>query len=507
MNMLQIPRRVWLTPGERLIEFEAHVQATGLQLSDLDRLNVVHVAGTKGKGSCCAFVESILRSQGFRTGFYSSPHILSVRERFRVNGVPISEDYFVDLFWRLHKCLCRFLTIMAFHFFLESKIDVAIIEVGVGGTYDSTNVVRNPVVCGITRLDYDHTNILGTTIEEIAWNKAGVLKRRSVAITVPQEKAAFEVISQRAKEVECALYVCQSWEDYVIPNDAEQLVLGIAGKHQLENASLALQLARMWAFRTGNGTSIEAASISLPLKGMRRKKMFFALNHVRKFILLIFRCFWPGRSQKVTSNGINFYLDGAHTPLSVQVWNSCCVEWFLSASSEMRKNPVRILVFHCTKGRQAKQLLPPLIVCWIDIVPLTVCVNRCGFQYALFSPPATASSDDPACGNLTSVCFGRYYHAVIPADVASLVSKREETEVAVNSHETAWLDLISDCPSCKTKSFTCVNDVYNFVKEIAKTVDANNERSVEVLVTGSLYLVGGFLSFLDPDLCGTIGPS
>uniref|UniRef100_A0A5S6R3Y1 Folylpolyglutamate synthase n=1 Tax=Trichuris muris TaxID=70415 RepID=A0A5S6R3Y1_TRIMR len=483
LNALQIPRilppRALATPGDRLLAFETHVEESGLHLDDLDKLNVVHVAGTKGKGSCCAFVESILRNKGFKTGFFSSPHMLCVRERFRINGIPISEERFVELFWRIHKCLCRdasklemvryfqFLTIMAFHLFLESKVDVAIIEVGVGGTYDSTNVIRNPVVCGITRLDYDHTVTLGSHIKDIAWNKAGILKPGSVAVTVPQEEAAFKVIAQRAVDVKCSLYVCPSWDDYCIRHNAQPVVVGIAGKHQLENASLAVQLVRLWSFRTGNA---KEENEDRPAKFLSTLKAGCISDNEA---LGLSRCTWPGRSQKVTANGINFYLDGAHTLLSMQ----CCVDWFHSSSDKVKRS-FRILIFHCTKGRQPEQLLPPLITL--------------GFQYALFSPPRITLSDDSSC------------------DVASLTTITESTEEAVSSHHAAWIQLTSsmhDCPPCITRCFKCVNDAYDFVNGITASVPVNDQTSIDVLVTGSLYLVGAFLSLLDPDLSGTISTS
>ncbi|VDO21582.1 unnamed protein product [Brugia timori] len=127
-------------------------------LEEIDRLNVIHVSGTKGKGSTCAFTESILRQFGFKTGFYSSPHLVHVRERIRINGDPLSEEDFVKYFEHIYSLLekaveesnktvtmpsyFKFLTVMAFHVFIEEKVDVAIVEVGIGGEHDCTNIIQ-----------------------------------------------------------------------------------------------------------------------------------------------------------------------------------------------------------------------------------------------------------------------------------------------------------------------------------------------------------------------------
>jgi folylpolyglutamate synthase len=138
----------------RFASVGVHLNRIGIDVDDLDDLNIIHVAGTKGKGSVCAMCESILRSHGLKTGFFSSPHLVEVRERIRINGVPLDKDSFVTYFWKCYDSLMKdkdndsmpgffaFLTLMAYQVFLSEKVDVAIIEVGIGGTYDSTNIIR-----------------------------------------------------------------------------------------------------------------------------------------------------------------------------------------------------------------------------------------------------------------------------------------------------------------------------------------------------------------------------
>lgn len=165
----------------------------------------------------CSFVESILREHGLKTGFFSSPHLVSVTERIRLNGVPISEAYFAKQFWSLYYRLkdsqeesgdmppyFKYLTLMAIHVFLLEKVDVAIFEVGIGGVHDCTNIIRNTKTVGITSLGLDHVDVLGDTVEKIAWQKAGIIKTRSNVFTVRQPGMANEVIEQVATEKEAS---------------------------------------------------------------------------------------------------------------------------------------------------------------------------------------------------------------------------------------------------------------------------------------------------------------
>lgn len=193
------------------------IELSGISEEDLNGLKVIHVSGTKGKGSTCAFTESILRHHGLKTGFYSSPHLVSATERIRINGQPLSQEVFAKHFWEVYERIVRdqddkpayfkFLTVLAFNVFIKEKVDVAVIEVGIGGAYDSTNVVHRPVAVGITLLDYDHVKVLGNTIEEIAWHKAGIMKPGTVAFINPNQPAsALQVIKERSQEIGCQLF-------------------------------------------------------------------------------------------------------------------------------------------------------------------------------------------------------------------------------------------------------------------------------------------------------------
>jgi folylpolyglutamate synthase len=306
---------------------------------DLNFLRAVHVAGSKGKGSVCAFAEQIFRFKGFKTGMFTSPHLVHPRERIRINGAPVTEEIFTKHVLRLDANLkqngeqvsfFRFLWILAVDIFNEAGVDVGIIEVGMGGRFDATNVLNEPTVCGITSLALEHVNILGPTIKEIAWNKAGIIKPgipvRSVKQFVHPETE--EIIKHEAETVKAPLEFVRndSWID-------DSWILGIEGSHQKENAALACSLTSVW------------------LQKWRPKMQLTNLD--LKSALKIAK--WPGRQQiHVVSNDLTLFLDGSHTFESV----SATADWFTSNSTGNIQN---YLFFHSSPDRDHVKLLQPLL--------------------------------------------------------------------------------------------------------------------------------------------------
>eukprot|EP01104_Vermistella_antarctica_P002086 TRINITY_DN1223_c0_g1_i9.p1 TRINITY_DN1223_c0_g1~~TRINITY_DN1223_c0_g1_i9.p1 ORF type:complete len:429 (+),score=90.56 TRINITY_DN1223_c0_g1_i9:100-1386(+) len=200
-----------------------YLRRLGVSMDDMRRLSVIHVAGTKGKGSTCAFSESMLRHCGYTTGLFTSPHLVSVQERIRLNGNVLSKAMFHHYFWLVYNRLAveaansdsdipphpmyfRFCTLLSFVTFLAEKVEVAVIEVGIGGMYDSTNVVPAPVACGISTLGYDHINILGKTLPEIAAQKSGIFKPGTVAVIAPQDESVHDTILKAAAMCKIPLF-------------------------------------------------------------------------------------------------------------------------------------------------------------------------------------------------------------------------------------------------------------------------------------------------------------
>src|SRR3982074_1509276 len=177
----------------------------------------VHIAGTNGKGSTAAFLESILRQAGFRTGLNTSPHLETINERIRVNGNEISDTDFADTLTRIqalteellaagklraHPTYFECVTAMAFQYFAESRVDFGVFEVGLGGRLDATNILA-PAISLITTIDFDHENFLGHSLREIAAEKAGILKRRIPAVIAAQRPEVREVLLARASKLGC----------------------------------------------------------------------------------------------------------------------------------------------------------------------------------------------------------------------------------------------------------------------------------------------------------------
>ncbi len=201
-----------------------------------DDLKYIHVAGTNGKGSVCTMLESILRNAGYKTGLYTSPHIFEYTERIKINGIDIPKEDFAELFEEVSKInihLTEFevLTVMMFLYFKRNKVDIVILETGLGGRFDATNVIKTNLCSVITQIDLDHTERLGETKEKIAYEKAGIIKPNCPVIT----SMGYEAIRDRADELNAMLIFVSP---FVPPEFVDALAL--KGLHQIENLALVL---------------------------------------------------------------------------------------------------------------------------------------------------------------------------------------------------------------------------------------------------------------------------
>ena len=201
-----------------------------------DDLQCIHVAGTNGKGSVCTILDSVLREAGYKTGLYTSPHIWEYTERIKICGVEISKADFEKYVQEVCACgvhLTEFeiLTVVMFLYFKRNNVDIVILETGLGGRFDATNVIKTNLCSIITQIDLDHTERLGNTKDKIAFEKAGIIKKGSPVIT----SMGYEAIKDRADELG-ALFILTT--PYVKPEFVE--ALSLKGLHQVDNLALAI---------------------------------------------------------------------------------------------------------------------------------------------------------------------------------------------------------------------------------------------------------------------------
>lgn len=277
-----------------------------------EKLKVVHVAGTNGKGSTSVTVASIMREAGYRVGLYTSPHLVNFTERIKINGLEIEEARVVELTEKIRLkvqdsrfkeelekiTFFEFTTAMAILYFVEEGVDMAVMETGMGGRLDATNVIR-PVVSIITNISLEHKEFLGDTMEKIAFEKAGIIKDEIPLVTGVEQQSAVEVIERVCCEKSAPLYRLgrefsfkrkgvSQFNYHGIKENFNDLKLALVGGHQFINASLALAAVEL--IRTkGFPVSTEA--------------VYRGLEEVS----------WPGRLEMV-SNNPRIILDGAHNP-------------------------------------------------------------------------------------------------------------------------------------------------------------------------------------------------
>ena len=206
------------------------------------KFKTIHVAGTNGKGSCSHTIAAILQAEGYRVGLFTSPHLVDFRERIKVNGDCISQEYVMDFvenersfFEPLHPSFFELTTAMAFKYFADSHVDIAVIEVGLGGRLDCTNIIT-PILSVITNISFDHTQFLGDTLEKIAMEKAGIIKRDIPIVIGETTPETRNVFIQKAKEMNAPIFFAEEYNNPI----ANELDFELKGSYQLKNKQTIL---------------------------------------------------------------------------------------------------------------------------------------------------------------------------------------------------------------------------------------------------------------------------
>jgi len=323
------------------------------------RTRFIHVAGTNGKGSTCAMMASALHVSGFRTGLYTSPHLLNPRERIQIDGELIAEQAWCEAFEAVHAAAERLLareeidahpsffetvTAMAFVAFARARVEVVVLETGLGGRLDATNLV-DPEIAVITPIDFDHEAFLGSSIESIAAEKAGILKAGHPAVFAAQRPEAYSILERRALELDIPVTLSSAWriEDLHIEKfgsrftlvalleGAEEIpiVCPLAGEHQVENARTAVAALNIFG--------VSAAAIA---EGIERAK-------------------WPGRLDRVSTNP-DIILDGAHNPAGARALAAYIWRFF-------RSEPVRI-IYGAMRDKAVDEVIGTLFPLAADVI-------------------------------------------------------------------------------------------------------------------------------------------
>ena len=264
-----------------------------------EKLKLIHIAGTNGKGSTCSILSSILIEHGFKVGLYTSPHLKKFNERIQINGHQIPDDYIASFFNDNRKIIKSIestffetTTAMAFDYFHKESVDYAIIETGLGGRLDSTNVI-SPIVCGISSISMDHTDILGDTIEKIAMEKAGIIKNNIPILTFEQQEKVLRIISQVSKEKRSPLNIVRDEDIDIIRSDKHgtlfsylnfKINLPLIGRHQVKNCSLAIAISQTVLGESLAISKVNNAVFKTKWKGRleilnKSKNLFYDVGH------------------------------------------------------------------------------------------------------------------------------------------------------------------------------------------------------------------------------------
>ncbi|XP_071485230.1 folylpolyglutamate synthase, mitochondrial-like [Diadema antillarum] len=514
---------------DKISDGRKFLERAGITKEVLNTLSCIHVAGTKGKGSTCALTERILRTCGYKTGLLTSPPLVEVRERIRVGGAALPRAKFarygIDFLNMIQTNAhinekdpvfaneigpYQLLTLLTFYVFLQEKVDVAVIEVGMGGEYDTTNVIWSPTVAGVTSLGIDHVNYLGHTIEEIAWHKSGIFKNGRPAFTVAQDSGAMQVLVRRAAEKGATLRVCLPIEH----NDfrGNPLKVGLVGKHQLINATLAVQMAKAWLEEKDPGRfdfqvpehPVDPDSVTGLIDPTGEQQLTYGeLERAMPFTL-------PSEFIRVVKGShVTYYLDNAHTTHSAFM----CRDWFAEVAerdAEVMGGVVkRVLMFYLGGDRQVHDIMAPFVERNFDAV--VICGSRSvsdkenevrDFKQSPLKLPALLKK----LATLSDAYRDLHKKMKSESDPPSTNKDNGGTpiiRVAPSATEALqWAVGPLDDKYCPLNGGVTQNQEISPFAERGAPQSADH---LQILVTGSTYLVGSVLKVLDPTLAtGTL---
>ncbi|MGL5756827.1 MAG: bifunctional folylpolyglutamate synthase/dihydrofolate synthase [Paraclostridium sp.] len=330
-----------------------------------DKLKIIHIAGTNGKGSTCSFISTILKESGYKVGLYTSPFLETFTERIRVNGDNIPEDEVGNIVSLIKEKIevmvnegysypteFEIVTAMAFYYFYKENVDFVALEVGLGGRYDATNVIEKPIVSVITSISMDHIGVLGDTLGKIAFEKGGIIKENCTTIVYPQKYEAGQVIKNickenRSKYIECNFndinikqsnINLQRYDCIINKKEYKDLEIKLIGEHQVKNSVLALNVIDYINDNLGLNISEECIR-----KGLAQTS-------------------WPGRIEKIKENPM-FIIDGAH--------NEEGAESLAKAMDKYFKDKNKVLIIGMLEDKDITSVLDILIPRFNKVITTT----------------------------------------------------------------------------------------------------------------------------------------
>ena len=323
-------------------------------------LKYVHVAGTNGKGSTVAFISSILMEAGYKVGIYTSPYLERFTERIKINLDEISENELceitefvkskVDLMisrGENHPTEFEIVTAIAFQYYFQQKCDIVVLEVGLGGRFDSTNIIETPEVAVITTISYDHMNILGDTLPKIAYEKAGIIKKNGDVVLYPQEEVVTDVFKLCAADLDAKLNMVDFSEITILKFDItgqrfdfqqyKALETSLLGEHQVKNAVMAIKTAEILSRK---GYKISKTAIE---NGIRKTK-------------------WTGRFEVLNKNPM-FLIDGAH--------NEECAKVLAQTLENYFPNKNKIFIIGILKDKDYMAVIKTIVPLASQVIAVT----------------------------------------------------------------------------------------------------------------------------------------
>ncbi|NOZ26024.1 MAG: bifunctional folylpolyglutamate synthase/dihydrofolate synthase [Nitrospirae bacterium] len=328
----------------------------------------VHVAGTNGKGSTVSMIASVLQAAGIRTGTFTSPHLVSFTERIQVDGERIGEDDVIRLArlirsrveeaGDLNPTFFEFVTAMAFMYFMEEEVEWAVIETGMGGRFDATNVI-SPDVTVITPVGLDHREFLGETLAEIAYEKAGIIKDGVPLVLAPQDADALKTILGVAGERNAPVYM---YGDDFRAGIQEVTASGVRFDYMTGHGDLPRPGAGMRDLPLTGAYQAVNAAVAVRASELVLESCGFPAESLPRIIRSgLSRTSWPGRCELTVFRGMPVLLDGAHNPEAARALSETLQGVFLSASGRSEGYDGLILVFGAMADKDIEEILGPLL--------------------------------------------------------------------------------------------------------------------------------------------------